>query len=132
MMGLERYSPDDPREWLNRAKSNLAIAKNRVPNVYLEDLCFEAQQAAEKAIKALLITLNIDFPYVHDLAHLLSLLEDAGENLSPAARQCAVLTPYAVLTRYPAPARPVTLEEYTIAVDIAEEVVHWAEENITS
>ena len=42
----ERYPPDDPREWLNRAKSNLAMAKNRAPDVYLEDLCFEAQQAA--------------------------------------------------------------------------------------
>lgn len=47
----ERYLPDDPREWLNRAKSNLAMAKSRVPEVYLEDLCFEAQQPAEKAIK---------------------------------------------------------------------------------
>ena len=44
----ERLPPDDPREWLNRAKSNLAIAKNRVTDAYLEDLCFEAQQAADK------------------------------------------------------------------------------------
>ena len=126
----ERFSPDDPREWLNRAKSNLAIAKNRVPNAYMEDLCFEAQQAAEKAIKARLITLDIDFPYVHDLALLLSLLEDAGECVPDAVRQAAVLTPYAVFTRYPAPARPVTLEEYASAVQIAEVVVRWTEERI--
>ena len=30
----ERFPPDDPREWLNRAKSSLAMAKNRVPDVY--------------------------------------------------------------------------------------------------
>ena len=72
----ERLPPDDPREWLNRARSNLALAKNRVPDAYLEDLCFEAQQAAEKAIKARLMMLNIEFPYVHDLARLLSLLEE--------------------------------------------------------
>ena len=46
----ERYPPDDPREWLNRARSSLAMAKNRIPDAYLEDLCFEAQQAAEKAV----------------------------------------------------------------------------------
>ena len=40
----ERFEPDDPREWLNRARSNLALAKSRVPGAYLEDLCFEAQQ----------------------------------------------------------------------------------------
>ena len=43
MKPVERFSPDDPREWLNRARSNLAIAKSRVAGVYLEDLCFEAQ-----------------------------------------------------------------------------------------
>lgn len=44
----ERYLVDDPREWLNRARSSLEIAKNRGPQIYLEDLCFEAQQAARK------------------------------------------------------------------------------------
>jgi len=42
-MSPERFSPDDPREWLNRARSNLARAKARSPDVYLEDLCFDAQ-----------------------------------------------------------------------------------------
>jgi len=43
-----RYLPNDPSEWVSRAKSNLIRAKNRIPGVYLEDLCFDAQQAAEK------------------------------------------------------------------------------------
>ena len=46
----ERFPRDDPREWLNRAHSNLARAKLWAPSVYLEDLCFDAQQAAEKAV----------------------------------------------------------------------------------
>ena len=50
----ERFPADDPREWMNRARSSLAIAKNRVPQAYLEDLCFEAQQAAEKAAEAVI------------------------------------------------------------------------------
>ena len=50
----ERFPPDDPMEWLNRAKSNLAIAKNRVPDAYLEDLCFEAQQAAVDTAEAVI------------------------------------------------------------------------------
>ena len=126
----ERFPPDDPREWLNRAKSNLAIARNRIPGAYLEDLCFEAQQAAEKSIKARLIARDINFPYVHDLALLLSLLEEDGECLPDAVRQSATLTPYAVFTRYPTPVRPLTLEEYDVAVEIAEAVVRWAEESL--
>ena len=51
----ERYPPEDPREWLNRACSDLLLARAKGEGIYFEDLCFHAQQAAEKAIKALLI-----------------------------------------------------------------------------
>ena len=52
----ERYPRDDPREWMNRANSNLARARVMAPEVYLEDLCFDAQQAAEKALKAVMMS----------------------------------------------------------------------------
>jgi hypothetical protein len=68
-MPPERFSPDDPREWLNRARSNLALAKAQIPDVYLEDLCFDAQQAAEKALKALLIKREVVFPCPWGRAH---------------------------------------------------------------
>jgi HEPN domain-containing protein len=65
---------------LNRAQSNLAQARvgASIPAVYLEDLCFNAQQAAEKAIKAVLIDLGVRFPYTHDLAQLLTLVKQSG------------------------------------------------------
>ncbi len=126
----ERFPPDDPREWLNRARSNLALAKNRVSDAYLEDLCFEAQQAAEKAIKAVMIRRNIEFPYVHDLAHLLSLLEEVGEIIPKSVLRAEELTSYAVDTRYPGLSSPVEEQEYVDAVEIAETVVRWAEERV--
>lgn len=61
-MPAERFPPDDPREWLNRARSSIAHARLRSDEVYLEDLCFDAQQAAEKAIKALLIQRSVALP----------------------------------------------------------------------
>src|SRR5271157_3171165 len=54
-MARKRYPPTDPREWLNRARSNLAMAQSDNTGVVLEDLCYEAQQAAEKAVKAVFI-----------------------------------------------------------------------------
>ena len=126
----ERFPPDDPREWLNRARSNLALAKNRIPDTYLEDLCFEAQQAVEKVIKAVMIRRNIEYPYVHDLARLLLLLEEAGESIPEVVRKAEELTPYAVITCYPGIARPVAVQEYMEAVEIAEAVVQWAEEHL--
>ncbi|MYB75966.1 MAG: HEPN domain-containing protein, partial [Chloroflexi bacterium] len=128
MTPLERYPPDDPREWLNRAKSNLVMAKNRVPEVYLEDLCFKAQQVAEKAIKSVMIKRGAEFPYVHDLARLLSLLEAAGEGVPKNVMQAEELTQYAMSTRYPSLEQPVTEVDYSDSVRVAEAVVRWAED----
>jgi HEPN domain-containing protein len=99
--------------------------------VYLEDLCFDAQQAAEKAIKALLIKHGVPFPYVHDLARLVTLLEEAGQEVPEVVRRTEGLTLYAVVTRYPGLAEPVTEEHYQEAAAIAEAVVVWAEEQLT-
>lgn len=128
----ERYPPEDPREWLNRPRSNLALASAQGEGVYLEDLCFNAQQAVEKAIKALLIQRHVEFPYVHDIAELLTVLEQAGQKLSHLIRQAERLTRFAVFTRYPGIAPPIGPEEYTEAMHIAREVVQWAEELLRS
>lgn len=127
-MPPERFPPDDPREWLNRARSNLARAKTHISEVYLEDYCFDAQQAAEKAIKAVLIKRGIAFPYVHDLARLLTLLEEAGQEIPERIRRAESLTRYAVVTRYPGLAEAVTEQHYQEAVASAEDVIRWAEE----
>ncbi len=113
---------DEPREEQS--------GKNRVPDAYLEDLCFEAQQAAEKAVKAVLIKRDIEYPYVHDLARLLSMLDDAGESVPCAVRRGGELTTSALITRYPGLARPVTTAEYLAAVETAETVVGWAEDRL--
>ena len=127
----KRYPPEDPREWLNRARSNLALAKAKRKGVYLEDLCFDAQQAAEKAIKAFLIKLDVDFPYVHDLAELLTLLEKSGQKIPASVKQAEELSRYAVFTRYPGMGPQIKHNEYKEAVKIAGQVVRWAERLIT-
>ena len=128
-MAPERRPPDDPREWLNRAKSNLVRAKAdiRLSGVYLEDLCFDAQQAAEKAIKAVLLHLTVRFPFIHDITALLALIEQSGTSVPEPVRAAGRLTRFAVVTRYPSIAEPVTQEDYEGAVAIAETVVSWAD-----
>ena len=51
-MPPEGASPGDQREWLRRARSNLARSSQGqvTPDVLLEDACFDAQQAVEKAL----------------------------------------------------------------------------------
>jgi HEPN domain-containing protein len=112
----ESASVKDAREWIRRARSDLALAQARPEGVYLEDLCFHAQQAAEKAVKAMLIQHGIPFPYIHDLAALLTLLENATGDLPDSVRQAERLTPFAVEKRYPGAAPPVGEDTYREAV----------------
>jgi HEPN domain-containing protein len=127
-----RRPPDDPREWLSRAQSNLrrARADARLEGVYLEDLCFDAQQAAEKAVKALLIHRGVEFPYVHDLARLFTLLEASGLDVPEQIRAAEVLTPYAAITRYPTLFEPVTDAQYRDAIKFAQRVFEWTQDHL--
>ena len=54
-MQSDRNDPGSPSDWLKRAKSNLIRARQPKPEeVFWEDICFDAQQAAEKSLKALI------------------------------------------------------------------------------
>ena len=74
--------------------------------------------------------MDVRFPYVHDLAQLLALVEQTGQSVPESIRRAASLSDYAVETRYPGLAEPVIGQEYDEAVAIAEEVVCWAQEII--
>jgi len=120
-----------PHDWLRRPKSNLIRAKQPKPEEVLwEDLCFDTQQAAEKALKAALLARGIPFRFVHDIAELLTLLENQGVILSEEIKASAELTDYSVESRYPGPFEPVTEEEFNRALKIAETVVVWADSQI--
>jgi HEPN domain-containing protein len=117
-------------DWLQRAESNLEIARRaRGEKVFLEDLCFEAQQAAEKALKALLIYLSGDYPRVHSFTLLLERLEQHAAVPEPI-REVVELSDYAVQIRYPGDYYPVSKEEYERAMELAERVLQWVRSQI--
>lgn len=130
-MPPESSSLGTPQEWLNRARSNLAIAKQpRTEEIYWDDLCFETQQAAEKALKAVLLARKVKFRFVHDLAELITVLENNGVTVTDDVREAAILTDYSVEARYPGPFEPITEDEFRESLRIAEAVVAWAEQQV--
>ncbi len=115
-------------EWLRRARSDLVLAKQPKPEgVFWEDLCFHAEQAAEKAIKAVMVLERIDFPRTHDVSELLGLLTRAGHSVPADVLIAETISDYATVTRYPGNRQPVSEEEYRWAISVAEDVVRWAE-----
>lgn len=127
-MSPDALAPGSPADWLRHAYSDLALANTLpLPQILLDQLCFHAQQAAEKALKAVLIAHGIPVPRTHNLRTLFDLLP-ADVPAPPHIQEAAGLSDYAVASRYPGVSEPVEAEEYREAVDLAEVVVYWAEQ----
>jgi len=71
----------------------------------LETVCFHLQQAAEKLLKAALVTRNADFPFTHDLEGLLKLAAPEFPALAVFEGRLAGFSTYAVDMRYDAAIR---------------------------
>lgn len=121
-----RHNPDQPEAWLAYAHSDLALATATIPGVMRENLCFHAQQAAEKSLKAVLIAHQIAFPKTHSIKLLIELLP-VDIKRTPALLGAVALTEYATVFRYPGEVEPITEEEYVHLLAMATDVIIWAE-----
>ena len=126
-MPSEKAGPGSAADWLRRARSDLALASLPLPaDVLYNDLCFHAQQAVEKSIKAVLIHHGIELRRMHDIGQLIALLPGNAPP-PPAAEDAASLTSYAVMVRYPGDYEDVTKEDYLEAAQVAQSVYTRAE-----
>jgi HEPN domain-containing protein len=93
---------DEAKRWLRFAQDDLKVAEGATttgdfaPHIG----CFHAQQAGEKAIKAILVFLSISFPFRHDLDGLRNLIP-AGWDVVTAHPRLGSLSQWATLGRYP-------------------------------
>ncbi len=96
-------TPDaEVRHWLAYARSDLELAQELLQKAdrYPRQVCFLAQQAAEKAIKAGLIFAGIRVPHSHDLDALRNVLPE-GWHVKAEHPDLASLSVWAVEARYP-------------------------------
>ena len=87
--------------WLAVAEDDVTVAREyaaRLPNVS----CFHSQQAAEKALNAILVALSGDVARTHLMDSLLEELDALKFSLDAAMREDALaLAKFYVATRYP-------------------------------
>jgi len=122
---MERYE-----EWIERAKGSLELSQAKIIHyIQYEDLCFQVQQAVEKALKGLLIYYNVEPEFTHNIEILLTELEKFTV-IPQDVQQAMKLTIYAVQTRYPNDYDEITKEEYEKAVKIAKDCLDWVENKI--
>lgn len=110
------------RQWVSKADEDLGLAKHilaaDVP--FLGAVGFHAQQAAEKYLKAFLVSKETDFPKTHNIATLLELVARCNATLAESLHSTVALTQYGVEGRYPGDLPEVTGEEAQTALTLAE------------
>ena len=91
------------RRWLAKARTDLALATVVLERDRAEmeswAAAFHAQQAAEKALKSILIARGQDPPHIHSLRALQALMP-ADFRLRASVAELAELSQFATLTRY--------------------------------
>jgi len=113
---------DLAKEWLRYAKSDLNTAKHMFKDVRPKETeisCYHTQQCAEKSLKAYLIAMEADLPYIHDLVELIKICIDHDTNFSAIQSYCVSLNPYGVQVRYP--------NELAVDDSIVEQAINYAE-----
>jgi HEPN domain-containing protein len=92
----------ETQRWLRYAREDLEAAEALVEQqtVVPRHICWLAQQAAEKALKAVLVFLGVEFPWRHDLDALRNLIPTDWE-VKEKHPDLAELTQWAVEARYP-------------------------------
>jgi HEPN domain-containing protein len=123
--------PADAHSWLKFAAADLAAARllrtnDEVPS---RIACFHAQQAAEKALKAVLISCDTAFRKTHDVVVLVAQLPaEVASELDEV--DLLVLQPWAVDGRYPGDLPDATPEEAGEAISVAEHLYRVADAHI--
>jgi len=110
------------QQWLEKAEGDWRVSHRLLGDSepHTEAIAFHAQQAVEKYLKALLTWRQVEFPKTHDIKRLLGLVGSCDLALAECLTDAAELTTYAVEYRYPGENPPVTMNDATQAVVIAD------------
>lgn len=100
------------------------------PDAKLAPTCFHAQQAVEKALKAVMTASQVRFRYTHDLEELYRLLTDSGIEPPRGIEELRRLSPFAVELRYDDQLIPLLSREE--ADRIATDTLRWAQSLVPS
>ena len=123
------------RDWLRQAVRDLQHAKRSADMGDYEWACFAAQQAAEKAVKALYQELGIEV-WGHSVSRMLQSLPESHKPPAELIDKAKELDRHYVPTRYPnfhpegAPLDYYTRRDAKRAVAYAEEIVEFCKSKI--
>ncbi len=116
-------------EWLKKVEEDEFAGKEILEaRLFPAPACFHFQQMAEKSLKALLVYYEKEFPKVHDLVVLATMVEPMAPKIVDHKSNLAFLNHYYIETRYPGDYPEISLHEcreaQAAALNIKEFVLH--------
>jgi len=90
---------NEEKAWLEFAQRDLGAAQGLISLKYYANACIEAQQAAEKALKAFILAKGKAVPKTHNLAELTQLA--GAREFADIAAELKTLSKYYIPLRYP-------------------------------
>lgn len=88
-------------EWVKFAQDDLRSAEILLKEGIFNEVCFHAQQCAEKIIKSFMALRGRLIPKTHRLIDLLEDVLEVDSRLEKIRQECIVLDQYYIPTRYP-------------------------------
>ncbi len=110
-------------EWLEKSKKDLstAIRENSIKNEpNFDAVCFHSQQCIEKALKALMIKMEISISKIHDLNYLYLQIKQHNQSIFLDEYKLRYLSRAAVAFRYPG--EDADFEQATTSLNFATEI----------
>lgn len=121
--------------WLRQAHSDLAMAVYASEGGFHAQACYSCSQAAEKALKAVLLALDQEPERTHSIERLLSALESLGIETAPLRQlPLKALQRMSTASRYPdgdeAPIDLFDERDGALALQVARAVVAFADRQL--
>lgn len=119
---IKRYQ-NDVADWLDQAEEDVRWAEYNLSGGFYSQVCFIAQQIAEKGFKAYLLSQDKIVKKTHSLTMLLEQCQPYFPQFKKFIQNCALLDNYYTQTRYPTlgPKGDYSRNE-------AEQALNWAKE----
>lgn len=118
---------EEERKWMEKAEEDLKIARFNSEGNMLNAAGFYAQQAAEKALKAVYIRKHKKLWKTHDLSILASEVK-APQSLK---KKCAELSRAYTITRYPDVEETYSKGDIKIFLETAKMVIEWSRKELS-
>lgn len=132
-----KRNKEDALRWLAQAEHDFKVARHNFQAQHYSDTCFMAEQSAQKALKAYLLTRGKRFVWEHAIQSLAEMCQSYDEAFKDLIEEGMILDRYYITTRYPdalappaVPYKSYTKKEGAQALRIAGKVLNLVRQRI--